>query len=566
MELRPLNVKQKIILFLVSLGIVAFGQPAWHWAIGLIAAAIGYALFWRILLDIPSAKKRFIWSAIWFAGVQYVQLSWAITHPYFYIYFIYTFFAVTLGLQFGCLGLLMTPDRLTKLSQVFAIASLWTIFEWARLFFLSGFSWNPIGLALTGSLYPLQMASLLGVFGLSFWVMFANLLALRAWLKGFSASSLGLFSAIALFPYLYGMAHVQLHQDRIEQTPKSSFVLVQTAFPAERYVSLTDRKQIIAQVINEWKEILKTLQKQKEKKIDLIVLPEYAVQCGTYTCVFPPSIVKKAFEKILGPDSIAFLPPLESPFAKEWKTDKGNFFLVNNAYWTQALANYFNSGVIIGLEDVEEVSAKEREHYSAALYFRPQSAGLPETWPINRYEKRVLVPFGEYIPFSFCDAIAAYYGITGSFSSGKGAKVFKAADNLPFGISICYEETFGNLMRENKHNGAELLVNLTSDAWYPDSRLPQQHFSHAILRTVENGFPLIRSCNIGVTGAVDSIGRTLSTLGDGLPKSEWLIDSMHVEVPRYHYRTLYSYWGDGLIIGFCLLASCFAFLNTDKKK
>ncbi|MBA3957542.1 MAG: apolipoprotein N-acyltransferase [Parachlamydiaceae bacterium] len=556
-----LSTLQRASLVLLSLVIVAFGQPAWSWWMGLIAAFIGYALFWRVLLDLPKLKTRFIVGAIWFTAVQYIQLSWAVAHPYFYIYFIYTFFAVTMGAQFGVLAMLITPKRISNLLQLVVIASVWTLMEWVRLFFLSGVSWNPIGMALTGGLYPLQMASLWGIYGLSFWVMLVNLLALRAWYLGFSLRPAALWLIAASVPYLYGYVHVAVHtQEMAKQGAKTlNVALVQTAFPAEETIDFADRKQLIAHIIGEWVQILQAASSQKGQPIDLMVFPEYAVPCGTYTCVFPYSVVKEAFTQIFGPESLAALPPLESPFAQEWKTAQGTtVHMVNNAFWAQGLANFFKTGVVIGLEDVEDLASGDREHYSAALYFVPMETQDLDQLSIQRYEKRVLVPLGEYIPFAFVKAIAADYGIKGSFTCGKEAKVFHTTNGHPFGISICYEETFGDLTRENKHCGAQLLVNLTSGAWYPYSRLPQQHFTHARLRTVEGGFPLVRSSNIGVTAAVDSLGRTVAALGQEAPNSEWLQDSIRIQVPTYTYSTVYSHTGDALIVGICALSSLFA--------
>lgn len=113
-------------------------------------------------------------------------------------------------------------------------------------------------------------------------------------------------------------------------------------------------------------------------------------------------------------------------------------------------------------------------------------------------------------------------------------------------------------MRENKQLGAGLLVNLTSDAWYPNSYLPMQHFLLAKLRTVENGIPLVRATNVGVTGGIDSLGRVVGTVGENSLQSEWLLDSIHLAIPTYSYPTLYSHVGDGLTIGFSLLAILFA--------
>lgn len=107
-------------------------------------------------------------------------------------------------------------------------------------------------------------------------------------------------------------------------------------------------------------------------------------------------------------------------------------------------------------------------------------------------------------------------------------------------------------MRENSQKGAHLLVNLTNDGWYPRSTLPQQHLDHARLRTVENGLPLLRACNTGITTALDSHGRTIAALDN----SEEAPGALQVDVPLHRYRTLYSRTGDALIVllsGFCLI-------------
>lgn len=558
-----LSFVQQIILFLASLLIVGFGQPAWTWWVGLIAAGIGFALFWRVLLDIENKRQRFLIAMIWFAGVQYIQFSWAISHPYIYIYIVYTFFALSIGIQFGILSLLITPSRINNTFQMIAIASIWSLLEWSRLFFLSGITWNPVGLALTGHIYPLQMASFWGVFGLSFWVIFVNLLGLKAWMKNFNFQSTSLFLVAFTLPFFYGFIHLQIHQKAIEDQSRGTLnaVLVQTAFPVDQVINYSDKKSVILHVMNQWKKIFHASKKQQGHQFDLLVLPEYAVSCGTYTCIFPYSIVKTALSDIFGTHILEKLPPLTTPFAHEYNTPQGSIHLVNNAYIVQALANIFDAGVIIGLEDADENShSGGHNYYSAALFFKPWQQDMdPLNFSVDRYEKRILVPLGEYIPFAFCKAIAAEYGIHSSFTPGKAAKIFKTNRNIPFGVSICYEETFGDLMRENKVLGAELLVNLTSDAWYPNSRLPHQHFSHARLRSVENGIPLLRSSNIGITGAIDSLGRIVALIGEDIDSPEWIFDSLRVEVPLYTYATIYSKFGDKMVIAFCFIGSLFLF-------
>jgi len=569
--------KQSFFLSVVSLIIVGFGQPAWSWLLAPLAASVGYALFWRVSLSQSNLVRRFALATIWFSSVQLIQLSWFASHPYSYIFPVYFFFCVGIGLQFGFLTVLVTPHRMQKFSTVVAIASLWTLFEWARLFFLSGFTWNPSGLALTSQLYSLQMASIWGIFGLSFWVFFVNGLALQAWVKGFTVKTVSMWISMAALPFIFGYLHVAFHLQSLEEAKERgetfSAVLVQTAFPAEEALEFTHKGEFVAYVMNEWKQILKITKKHKGKAIDLIVLPEFVVPFGTYSFVYPYDYVKEVFLEILGPDGAAALPPLDLPLAKKMDlAERPNCYFVNNAYWSQAIANFFEAPIVVGLEDAEDIRPGEREYYSAALYFKPQNRPANHlavleneysSWQVERYEKRVLVPMGEYLPFDFCRELAKTYGVEASFTCGKCAKVYMH-QKAPFAISICYEETFGDLMREGRQLGAELLVNLTSDVWYPESRLPQQHFDHARLRTVESGIPLLRACNTGITSAIDSLGRLVSSLDEYTEDKQWLADSLYVHIPTYHYATLYSAVGDGFIVGFCFI-SAFLFFRKEYK-
>lgn len=535
---------QKIGLLILSFVIVAFGQPVWSGWLSLVAAFGGFACFWRVLLEIPNAKERFCVAMGWYAGVQVVQLSWFLSHPYLYIYGVTLFCAWLMGAQWGLIAIWIQRRTFRHFSQLLALAGLWTLLEWSRLFLLSGLPFNPVGLSLTGFLYPLQLASLGGVYGLSFWVMLANLLFLRAWMQPKSCLPWVAVGSIALLPYAFGWGHLVLHKQAFVQNSKVlQVVLVQSALPIEENLTFQSADEARQFVLNEWRQVLSTLQKQAGKVIDLIVLPEYLVPYGTYHHIFPVDEVQNLFQELFRDISKAFPSPDESPYIDLFCTDHGAGaqWLVSNAYLAQTLANFFQSHVMIGLEDSLYVNQYKAESYSSAFHFIPGSNQLP-----NRYEKQVLVPMGEYIPFAWCRQLAARYGITGSFTCGKGAKRFDGP--VPFGASICYEEMYGHLMRENRLQGAELLVNLTNDGWYPHSRLPKQHFDHARLRTVENGIPLVRACNTGITGAVDSLGRIVGVLGEDHMQIQDVADSIRLEVPLYHYQTFYSRYGDMPVI------------------
>lgn len=552
--LPPLTLTEKLLLFSVSLFLVAFGQPAWSWINGLIASVIGYALFWRILFDYTSAKKRFWLSVAWFGLVQLIQLSWLISHPYNYIYALWLLLPFLWGLQFGIIGLFIQPATFQKWHKMLLIPALWILMEWLRLFILSGFPFNPSGIALTSSIYPMQMASLAGVFGLSFWVMFTNCLALKSWISRWSVAPFLLLALAVATPYFYGYYQITTHAPSLaEEEAKNApyhALLVQTAFPVEETMNITSKQAFIQYVFDEWVQILQITKKHQGKPIDLIAYPEFVVPLATFTPLYPLEKVKEAFKDALGESSLKKLPALDAPFAQKI----GSGWFVNNAFWLQGIANSFDADVVAGVEDVDDVEG-QRHFYSSAMYFRANRENHPDN--LIRYEKQVLVPMGEYIPFSFLQKLASDYGIAGSFTCGTGAKLF-GNNRIPFGVSICYEEAYGHMMKENKTVGAKMLVNLTSDIWYPNSKLVQQHFDHSRLRTVEMGIPLIRSCNTGLTCGVDSLGRMIAVLGNTPEEQEWSKDALYLRVPTYTYPTIYSRFGDWLILA---VAACCLLLN-----
>lgn len=553
-----LKTKAPGILLLASFFFAAWGHPTSLWWAGSCSAICGFALYFRLMLGLQTVRLKFLLGMAYFTGVQLVQMFWLTSHPYNYIYGVYIGFALLWGCQWGIFSLLITESRIKSLPQILALAALWTLFEWSRLFFLSGYSWNPVGLALTGNIYTLQLASLWGAFGLSFWVIFVNLLALRAWISLPNLRWAYISIACALFPYAFGGLHLQFHasqqaqQRQAQQEGQIRALLVQTAFPAEEALTFSTKESYIFYVLEEWKKILHILEKHKGKKIDLIALPEYVVPFATYSFVYPYEEVKGAFAAFFGEEGAKQLPAAEAPFAKFYRTPRGEISFVNNAFWVQGIANIFDAEVVAGLEDVDLQADGKRLYYSTAQHFKPSAS--TENFAPTRYAKRVLLPMAEYIPSTFFQELAAAYGIGNSFTPGQKATVMQCG-STPFGVSICYEETFGDLIREFRNEGAHFLLNLTSDVWYPNSRLPQQHRDHARLRTVENGVSLLRACNTGVTCAFDSLGNNIAMLGDGSSQSEWLADALYVEAPTYNYQTLYSITGDKLIIFLCLVSA-----------
>ena len=537
---------QQSLLVCLSFLIVAFGQPAWVPELGLVTGCIGYALYWRVMFCWPERRFRFLMATAWFAGVQMIHLSWMTADDYqgTYIYGLWLFLSVGMGLQFGLLSLLVRRKNLARLWKIGAICSVWTIMEWSRLFLLTGFSLNPVGLAITGWIYPMQLASIAGVYGLSFFVIFTNLLAVRVWALSDQIRPVYLWIAMTAVPYVFGFCHLTLHEQMAKRGGQGEMhaLLVQTATPpAVGGQGVGELPQLNA--FQQWVKILELVKEQRGQVVDLVVLPETAAPYPSTMELYPQGGVRAAFIAVFGQEGANALPPLVPSRVLNSGGKPQYVQYVSNRYWAQGLANLFEAELVAGMEDRVEGLDGVQTSYSAALHFSPHQSTQ------NRYEKRILLPMAEYIPNDWCRSIAAHYGIVDSFAPGTEAKVFTTDRTPPMGFSICYEETYGDLVRESRQLGAELLVNLTNDAWYPFSRLPKQHFDHARLRSVENGVPMLRACNTGITSGIDSLGNIVGMLGDGSKESEWEAGTLHVELPTYHYRTLYSWLGDGLIIG-----------------
>ncbi len=522
------------ICFIASWLIVAFGQPAWIPLFAPVAACLGYALFWKSAL---SSKRPFLLSLVWFVGVQAVHLSWMTETEYMgpFILIVYALLLLGMGLQFALLTWLICKVKPLTLSACAALAGLWVFLEWSRLLPCTGFTWNPAGLALTASNFSLQAASLFGIYGLSFWVIFANLSALSAAVSRTKKATV-IWAAAALLPFVFGAFQQQRKPYYSKET--LSAVLVQPSlFPNERDF-FPDQPEKWVPPLDQWARILGYIEKSADqKKIELIVLPECAIPFSAYWAIYPLDLIETIWTKRFGAEAAQRdFPPLGEKTSKkidgQWRA--------SNAFWLQALSNHYGCEVIAGMDD-----ADERKRYNAAFHFKPQ------TKEIDRYEKRVLVPVGEYVPLrkwtSLSRWIGEQFGISDSFNPGTEAKIFHG--RVLIGVSICMEETYSSIIRESCSRGANLLVNLSNDGWFPHSRLARQHFDLGIIRAVENGVPSLRACSTGVTGGVDCFGRTLAV------SAENEAGALRLDVPMGNIHTAYSIWGDSgifIISGICL--------------
>ncbi|MGM0559456.1 MAG: apolipoprotein N-acyltransferase [Pseudomonadota bacterium] len=136
----------------------------------------------------------------------------------------------------------------------------------------------------------------------------------------------------------------------------------------------------------------------------------------------------------------------------------------------------------------------------------------PEQGIAERFDKFHLVPFGEYVPLrSLIDMTKITEG-TMDFSPGPGPSILEAPGLPPAAPLVCYEVIFSGRIVDPDSPRPEWIYNVTNDAWFGQSSGPYQHFAAARLRAVEEGLPLVRAANNGISAMVDPYGRILQRL------------------------------------------------------
>ena len=158
---------------------------------------------------------------------------------------------------------------------------------------------------------------------------------------------------------------------------------------------------------------------------------------------------------------------------------------------------------------------------------------------VGRYDKHVLLAFGEYVPMQrYLPFLGRISPAIGNFTPGEGARLLALPGGVSIGPLICYEDFVPQPARLAVRQGARVLVNLTNDMWFGPTRAPYQHRNAAAFRAVENRRSLVRVTNTGVTSIIDPMGREQAALP--IYQRGTLVD----DVAALQMSTVYQRFGD----------------------
>ncbi len=214
----------------------------------------------------------------------------------------------------------------------------------------------------------------------------------------------------------------------------------------------------------------------------------------------------------------------------------------------RGLVQKYRIPLVVGAPHLEE--EKDKAYNSAYLL-------SAEGEIKQRYDKQYLVPFGEYVPlkfiFGWLEPLAYSLGVS-DFSAGRKPTVFDLYDGeVSFSTLICFEDVFPNLARRFVDRGANFLAVITNDAWFGDSSAPYQHLQASIFRAVENGVPVVRAANTGISAFVSKQGKVLDRVQNPQGRDLSTLGEKVLEISLPHQKT--GYRRGGWIFGYAAWAA-----------
>ncbi len=418
--------------------------------------------------------------------------------------FVMTVFPGGMALFFAAATALAMLLWLPGAGRVFALAIAFGLAEFARGHVLTGLPWNLVGYGVLGDLPLMQLASLFGIYALSLLavLLFAAPAATfapsesRLEGRGGTAAFAGLLILLLAIGYAWGER--RLAGAESADTGVRLRIVQANIDQSEKW-----RPENSSEIFTEYLDLTKSGGPSGLDGIAIVIWPETAV----------PFLLADAPQALLAIGAV--LPD-------------GTTLLAGSARLVEEL-------------DAQGAFVRNRV-YNSVLVIDDKGR------VIGGYDKIHLVPLGEYLPFQdFLESLDVMQltGVRGGFSVGEGPHLL-TVPGAPLAIPlICYEIIFPDEITENGPRPGWLL-NLTNDAWFGSSAGPYQHFHQARIRAVEQGLPLVRAANTGISAVVDAYGRVSAEIGLG---KRGVIDA---DLPEPSPPTLYFQFG--IILQIAVLA------------
>jgi apolipoprotein N-acyltransferase len=332
---------------------------------------------------------------------------------------------------------------------VFFFPFLWVGMEYARSLTEISFPWLNLSYTQTYYLKLIQHASLWGNYGVSFWILWLNLIVYIL-IKNKKRLKLAiiLFAVLVIPPYIYGS---WVMSERIEGEEIKIALLQGNIEPEIKW----DEKFLDYNI----QTYIDMSKKVTQENVDLVIWPETAAPC--------------------------YLAAESLYMAK-----------------VQATCDELNVPLLVGTNDYQVTSGGKLKYFNSAFLFTPHG-GYPQV-----YNKIHLVPFSEKIPYDEKLQISEKVQLGQSdFSSGDQLTIFRIPKGK-FATLICFESVYPALVRDFVNRDIDFLVNMTNDGWFGKTHGPFQHARIAIFRAIENRIAIARCANTGVSMFIDPYGRT----------------------------------------------------------
>ena len=409
---------------------------------------------------------------------------------------------------------------------------VWVGLEYLRSLLVSGFPWYYLAHSQHAYLPMIQVCDLFGAWGLSFLMAMVNVLGaelgprfrrevgITTWTRT-QVIETSVIVALVLASLAYGAIRLSTSKFR----PGPRVALLQTDISQGLKNAGLDLAQILAKI-----DALVIRAAESTPRPDLLVWPETS---------YPPGFVK--IDPKLSAAEFARLAKIDYP---DWTPNDWRSRQRHASVELHGLTDSIRIPMVIGLASYD-FGQSEFLKYNSAVLMAPGKA------EISRYNKRALVPVGEYFPFlevmPWLLWLTPYTdGYVPTLSPGQSAEILES-QGVRYAPIICFEDTIPWISREaanasNKSGRADVLLNLTNDGWFMGSAEQPTHLAISVFRAVECRLPLARAVNTGISALIDGNGRIRQSLRAG--QEGVLI----VEIPLDGRFSFYRWFGDSFAI------------------